>query len=98
VTAMFLPRSTLAEASAARKGGARDYKQLGASKASPPWGATLSNCGKLLSSLHYRGSPKGRVQHQGNDLEDGKNVKNRDDPQPSPKSPRGYGCSSQAKW
>ena len=55
-----------------------------------------------------RGPPKGRVQHQGNDLGDGKIAEDAtmDNPQPSPKSrgrpfqrlwaPRstGYGCSS----
>ncbi len=51
---MFLPQNTLAEALAARKGAANDYKQLGGSNASLIE-ATLSNCGKTLSSLRYRG-------------------------------------------
>jgi hypothetical protein len=75
----------------------------------PPRAATLSNCGDLLKPLAYRGPPKGRVQHQGNDLGDGNSGRGCDNGKSAAKSyvpgrvcrPRqtkpGYGCSSTTK-
>jgi hypothetical protein len=46
--------------------------------------ATLSNCGKILSGPHHRGSPKGVVQHQANNLGYGNSMWSRENLQPSP--------------
>ena len=48
--------------------------------------ATLSNCGKFLLSHNYRpGVERSAQWHQGETRGYGKNVMNRDNPQPSPK-------------